>query len=99
MNDIAPLDLEYVSPFQISMATAISRYKLENLIKAGLVKAKRIDAQTVLIEVASIRRYINELPDVAPDVADESEAPSAPKEVTLDKAMKNDMRRKALDDV
>jgi hypothetical protein len=56
------------------MATSISRYKLENLIKAGVIKANRVDAQTVLIEWESVRRYIDSLPDIELEMA--AEAPS-----------------------
>jgi hypothetical protein len=89
INDMSQFPLQYASPYQVSMATSISRHKLENLIKAGIIKAKRIDAQTVLIEWDSVERYINSLPDVALDVVDE--APS--------NGMKsfNDQRRQAMD--
>jgi hypothetical protein len=65
MNDVAQLPLKYISPFQVTMATSISRYKLENLIRSGVIKAKRMDSQTVLIEWDSVARYLDSLPDVA----------------------------------
>jgi hypothetical protein len=40
MNDLSQLPLKYVSPFQVSIATSISRDKLTNLINLGLIKAK-----------------------------------------------------------
>src|SRR5271166_2665518 len=64
MNDVSQFPLNYASPYQITMATAISRHRLEDLIKAGVIKAKRVDAQTVLIEWDSVRNYIDSLPDV-----------------------------------
>jgi hypothetical protein len=64
MNDVLQFPLNYASPYQITMATAISRHKLENLIKPGVIKAKRVDAQTVLIGWDSVRNYIDSLPDV-----------------------------------
>jgi hypothetical protein len=64
------------------MATALSRYKLENLIKSGKIHAKRVDEQTVLIELDSVRRYINSLPDVTGEK--ETEAHPDPAQASLD---------------
>jgi hypothetical protein len=64
MNDMS-VQLKYGSPFQVSMATSISKYKLTNLINAGVIKAKRFDAQTVLIEWDSVQRYLDSLPDAS----------------------------------
>ena len=58
--------LTHGSPFEVTMATAISRYKLEKLIDSGLIKAKRVDRNTVLIEWESVQKYIDGLPDAAP---------------------------------
>jgi hypothetical protein len=63
INDMSQFPLEYGSPYQVSMATSISRFKLENLIKAGVIKAKRIDDKTMLIEWDSVAKYIDSLPD------------------------------------
>jgi hypothetical protein len=95
MNDVSEV-CKYISPRQITLATSISKDKLTNLINLGLIKAKRVDARTVLIELESVLSYIDSLPDV---LAPETEALA--NEVTLESAMKdyNDMRRKALDDV
>jgi hypothetical protein len=92
MNDMSVL-LKYGSPFQVSMATSISKYELTNLINAGVIKAKRVDAQTVLIEWDSVQRYLDSLPD-----ATYPEAPQ-PKEITTNEAMEafNDQRAKAMD--
>jgi hypothetical protein len=89
MNDMSQFPLEYGSPYQVSMATSISRFKLENLIKAGTIKAKRFDAQTVLIEWDSVRRYIDSLPDVELEVV-EAAPPDGMKSF-------NDQRRRAMD--
>jgi hypothetical protein len=91
MNDMAEV-LKYVSPHQVTMATAISKDKLTNLINLGVIKAKRVDARTVLIELDSVLSYINSLPDVEPEIEARHD------EVTLDSAMKdyNDQRRKAM---
>ena len=64
MNDMWQAPLKYGSPYQITMATSISKHKLTNLINLGVLKAKRIDAQTVLIEWNSVQRYLDSLPDV-----------------------------------
>jgi hypothetical protein len=94
MNDMSQL-LKYVNPHEITMATAISKARLTNLINLGVIKAKRIDARTVLIELESVIRYINSLPDVVGEQAAHHD------EVTLDSAMKdyNAERRKAMDDI
>jgi hypothetical protein len=63
MNAMADLSLRYGSPFQVTMATSISKHKLTNLINLGVIKAKRVDAQTVLIEWDSVQRYLDSLPD------------------------------------
>jgi hypothetical protein len=55
----------HVSPFQVTEATAISKFKLINLINAGVIKAKRVDKNTVLVDWASVQNYIDSLPDVA----------------------------------
>jgi hypothetical protein len=70
MNGMSQVRLKYGSPYQITMATSISKHKLTNLINLGVLKAKRIDAQTVLIEWESVQRYLDSLPD-----ATYSEAP------------------------
>jgi hypothetical protein len=62
MNEIAG-ELKYGSPFQVTMATSISKHKLTNLINLGIIKAKRIDPQTVPIEWESVQRYLDSLPD------------------------------------
>jgi hypothetical protein len=75
------------------MATSISRNKLVNLINLGIIKAKRIDAQTILIQWESVQHYLNALPDATyPD------APQ-PKETTVQEAMEsfNEQRSKAMD--
>jgi hypothetical protein len=71
MNDMS-VHLKYGSPFQVTMATSISKYKLTNLINLGVIKAKRVDAQTVLIEWESVQRYLDSLPD-----ANYAEAPQS----------------------
>jgi hypothetical protein len=68
MNDVSQLPLKYVSPYQVYIATSISRDKLANLINLGILKAKRVDPRTVLIEWDSVARYLDSLPDVAPEV-------------------------------
>jgi hypothetical protein len=65
MNDIPQLPLKYASPFQVTIATAISRDKLTKLIHNGIIKAKRVDAHTVLVEWDSVARYLDSSPDVA----------------------------------
>jgi hypothetical protein len=77
----------------VSMATSISKYKFTKLINAGVIKAKRVDAQTVLIEWDSVQRYLDSLPD-----ATYLEAPQT-KEITVQDAMQsfNDQRAKAMD--
>jgi hypothetical protein len=66
---------------------------LTNLINLGVLKAKRIDAQTVLIEWESVQRYLDSLPDAT--------YPEAPQtiEITVQDAMQsfNDQRAKAMD--
>jgi hypothetical protein len=93
LNDISQSPLKYASPYQVTMATSISRHKLENLIKAGIVKAKRVDSQTVVIEWDSVVRYLDSLPDVA------QEAETQHDQVTVASAMQsyNEVRRKAFD--
>jgi hypothetical protein len=51
----------------------MSKDKLANLIKSGLIKAKRLDGR-VLIDIASLRRFFESLPDVEL----QSEAEDAP---------------------
>jgi hypothetical protein len=63
INDMSQSPLKYGSPYQVTMATSISTYKLTNLINVGIIKAKRIDAHTVLIDWDSVQRYLNSLPD------------------------------------
>ena len=63
MNDMANIPLKYGSPFQVTMATSISRNNLANLINLGVIKAKRVDSQTVLIEWDSVQRYLDSQPD------------------------------------
>jgi len=55
--------LGYASPYEIAMSTSMSKDKLANLIKSGLIKAKRLDGR-VLIEIASLRHFFESLPDV-----------------------------------
>lgn len=62
VSKITPI-LTYGSPFEVTMATAISRYKLDKLIDSGLIKAKRVDKNTILIEWESVQKYIDGLPD------------------------------------
>jgi hypothetical protein len=64
------------------MMTAISRDKLQNLIKAGVLRAKRVDERTVLIELDSFLQYLDSLPDVGAEEARHGE-------VTLESAMKS----------
>jgi hypothetical protein len=94
MNDMTHIALKYGSPFQITMATSISRHKLANLINLGVIKAKRVDAQTVLIEWESVQRYLDSLPDAT--YYPEKEAPP---ESTPQEGMKsfNDQMTKAMD--
>jgi hypothetical protein len=93
MNDMLQAPSKYGSPYQITMATSISKHKLTNLINLGVLKAKRIDAQTALIEWESVQRYLDSLPD-----ATYPETPQA-KEITVQDAMQsfNDQRAKAMD--
>jgi hypothetical protein len=92
-NDMSQTPLKYGSLYQITMATSISKHKLTNLINLSIIKAKRIDAQTVLIEWESVQRYLDSLPD-----ATYPEAPQT-KEMTVQDAMQsfNDQRAKAMD--
>ena len=60
MNDMSE---KYMSPYRCSNYSGISRHRLTPLINLGLIKAKRIDAQTVLIEWESVQRYLDSLPD------------------------------------
>jgi hypothetical protein len=85
--------LKYGSQYQITMATSISKYKLTDLINLGIIKAKRIDAQTVLIEWESVQRYLDSLPDAT------SSEGQQPKEVTQSGAIEsfNDQRNRAMD--
>jgi hypothetical protein len=75
------------------MATSISRSKLANLINLAIIRAKRFDAQTVLIEWDSVQRYLDALPD-----ATYPEAPQ-PKETKVQEAVQsfNDQRVRAMD--
>jgi hypothetical protein len=93
MNDMSHGRLKYGSPYQITMATSISKHKLTNLINLGVLKAKRIDAQTVLIEWESVQRYLDSLPDATYPEAHQ------PKEITANEAMEafNDQRVKAME--
>jgi hypothetical protein len=94
MTDMSQLR-KYVSPHEITMATAISKDRLTTLSTLGVIKAKRVDARTVLIELDSVIEYIDSLPDVVGEQAARHD------EVTLESAMKdfNDQRRKAMDDI
>jgi hypothetical protein len=70
-----PLDVQlgYASPYEIANSTAMSKDKLANLIKGGLIKAKRIDGK-VYIQIASVRSFFESFPDIVP----ESEAEATP---------------------
>ena len=63
MKDMSQTPLTYGSPYQITMATSISKHNLTNLINLGIVKAKRIDRQTVLTEWGSLQSYLDSSPD------------------------------------
>ena len=84
---------KYISPYRCSNYSGISRQRLTSLINLGLIKAKRIDAQTVLIEWESVQRYLDSLPDAT---YPEKEAPP---ESTPQEGMKsfNDQMTKAMD--
>jgi hypothetical protein len=86
--------LKYVSPHQVTLVTSISRDKLTNLINLGLIRAKRVDARTVVIDWDSVLAYLDSLPDVVGET--ETEAPS--ESVTIASAMQsyNEERRRAI---
>jgi hypothetical protein len=63
MTDV-PAEIRYISPHQLTLMTAISRDKLNNLVKAGILKAKRVDERTVVIELDSVIAFLKNLPDV-----------------------------------
>jgi hypothetical protein len=86
---------KYTAPHQVSLITAISKERLINLINTGAIKAKRFNAGTVLIEIDSVIRYIESLPDVVPETTDTA----AQHHVTYDSAMKSYKAeyRKAMD--
>jgi hypothetical protein len=73
---------KYRSPYRCSNYTGIRRQRLTSLINLGVIKAKRIDAQTVLIEWESVQRYLDSLPEAT---YPEKEAPQ-----------KNEIRQDAL---
>ena len=75
------------------MATSIPRNKLANLINLGVIKAKRIDAETVLIQWDSVQHYLDALPDATYTGA------AQPEETTVQEAMQSfdDQRVKAMD--
>jgi hypothetical protein len=93
MNDMANAPLKYVLHIKSLWQHLFPEAKLANLINLGIIKAKRIDAQTVLIDWESVQRYLDALPD-----ATYPEAPQ-PKETTVQDAMQsfNDQRAKAMD--
>jgi hypothetical protein len=53
--------VEFVSPRMFAELTSLSRFKLQELIKSGHIRAKRADGR-ILIEVASVNEYIASLP-------------------------------------
>lgn len=67
--------LKWASPFEVVMATSISRYELTRLVNAGVIRAKRHGKHTVFIEWASVAQYINSLPDVKPEAAPQQKDP------------------------
>ena len=74
--------IEFISPRMFTELTSLSRFKLQELIKSGQIRAKRADGR-ILIEVASVNEYIASLPA---ETYPEKEAPQ-PKEVTVQNAM------------
>jgi hypothetical protein len=55
--------IEFISPRMFTELTSLSRFKLNELIKADRIRARRADGR-ILIEVASVNEYIESLPDV-----------------------------------
>jgi hypothetical protein len=53
--------VEFISPRMFTELTSLSRFKLQELIKSGHIRAKRADGR-ILIEVASVNEYIASLP-------------------------------------
>jgi hypothetical protein len=84
---------KYISPYRCINYSGISRQRLVSLINLGVIKAKRVDAQTVLIEWESVQRYLDSLPDATYPEKD------APIEATPQDSMKtfSDQRAKAMD--
>lgn len=52
---------EFISPRMFTELTSLSRFKLQELIRSGQIRAKRADGR-VLVEVASVNEYIASLP-------------------------------------
>jgi hypothetical protein len=53
--------VEFISPRMFTELTSLSRFKLQELIKSGHIRAKRADGR-ILIEVVSVNEYIASLP-------------------------------------
>jgi hypothetical protein len=53
--------IEFISPRTFTELTSLSRFKLQELIKSGYIRARRADGR-ILIEVASVNEYIASLP-------------------------------------
>jgi hypothetical protein len=83
----------YLSPYRCSSYSGISRQRLASLVNLGVIKAKRVDTQTVLIEWESVQHYLDSLPDATYPEKD------APPETTPQDSMNsfNDQRVKAMD--
>lgn len=101
MNALLPIErspvaerfniVEFISPRIFTELTSLSRFKLQELIKSGQIRAKRADGR-ILVEVASVNEYLSSLPA-------ETYAAHQPKETNVDEAMAsfNEQRTKAMD--
>jgi hypothetical protein len=75
--------VESISPRVFTELTSLSRFKLQELIKSGQIRAKRADGR-ILIEVASVNEYIASLP-----AETYAENGAQQKEVTVQEAMQS----------
>ena len=71
MNALSPIEsstvaerfniIEFISPRTFTEITSLSRFKLQELIKSGYIRARRADGR-ILVEVASVNEYLAALP-------------------------------------
>ena len=65
MNALSPIKCStvarFISPRTFTEITSLSRFKLMELIRFGLIRARRADGR-ILVEVASVNEYLAALP-------------------------------------